>query len=342
MHIGRQAIALDRVFAGLVAQGVGIWIGFQAFINMGVNLGALPTKGLTLPLMSYGGSAILMNVVAIAVVLRIDYENRVLMRGGRGMTTCALVMAGGTGGHIFPGLAVAEALRERGWRVHWLGAPGSMESQLVPPRGFAVRDRSHFGGVRGKGLIDAGAAAAAPAAAPSGKASSVVRRVQARRGGRPGRLHHLSGRHDERAAGQAAGAARAELGGRHGQQGAGRRRRPRVHRLPERAEEGRSGSAIRCARLSCSSRDPAAALRRRAAARCKLLVVGGSLGAKALNDIVPKALALIPAGAAADGAAPERRQADRRAARQLRGRRRRRPSSRPSSTTRRRPMPRPT
>jgi cell division protein FtsW len=83
MHIGRQAIALDRVFAGLVAQGVGIWMGFQAFINMGVNLGALPTKGLTLPLMSYGGSAVLMNVVTIAVVLRIDYENRVLMRGGR-------------------------------------------------------------------------------------------------------------------------------------------------------------------------------------------------------------------------------------------------------------------
>lgn len=83
MHIGRQAIALDRVFAGLVAQGVGIWIGFQAFINMGVNLGALPTKGLTLPLMSYGGSAVLMNVVAIAVVLRIDAENRGLMRGGR-------------------------------------------------------------------------------------------------------------------------------------------------------------------------------------------------------------------------------------------------------------------
>jgi cell division protein FtsW len=83
MHIGRQAIALDRVFAGLVAQGVGIWIGFQAFINMGVNLGALPTKGLTLPLMSYGGSAVLMNVIAITVVLRIDYENRVLMRGGR-------------------------------------------------------------------------------------------------------------------------------------------------------------------------------------------------------------------------------------------------------------------
>jgi cell division protein FtsW len=83
MHIGRQAIALDRVFAGLVAQGVGIWIGFQAFINMGVNLGALPTKGLTLPLMSYGGSAILMNLIAVAVVLRVDYENKLLMRGGR-------------------------------------------------------------------------------------------------------------------------------------------------------------------------------------------------------------------------------------------------------------------
>ena len=83
MHIGRQAIALDRVFSGLVAQGVPIWIGFQAFINMGVNLGALPTKGLTLPLMSFGGSAILMKLVALAVVLRVDYENKLLMRGGR-------------------------------------------------------------------------------------------------------------------------------------------------------------------------------------------------------------------------------------------------------------------
>ncbi len=83
MVIGRQAIQLDRVFAGLVAQGVGIWIGFQSFINMGVNLGALPTKGLTLPLMSYGGSAILLDMVAIAIVLRIDVENKKMMRGGR-------------------------------------------------------------------------------------------------------------------------------------------------------------------------------------------------------------------------------------------------------------------
>ena len=81
--IGRQAIALDRVFAGLMAQGIGVWFGGQGFINMGVNLGLLPTKGLTLPLMSYGGSALLMNLVALALVLRVDIENRSLMRGGR-------------------------------------------------------------------------------------------------------------------------------------------------------------------------------------------------------------------------------------------------------------------
>ena len=83
MHIGRQAVALDRVFSGLVAQGIGLWLGFQAFINIGVNLGALPTKGLTLPFMSYGGSAILANMIAIAIVLRVDVENRQLMRGSR-------------------------------------------------------------------------------------------------------------------------------------------------------------------------------------------------------------------------------------------------------------------
>lgn len=70
---------------------------------------------------------------------------------------CALIMAGGTGGHIFPGLAVAEALRDKGWRVHWLGGIGtashpSMESQLVPPRGFAF-ETIDFSGVRGKGLV---------------------------------------------------------------------------------------------------------------------------------------------------------------------------------------------
>jgi cell division protein FtsW len=82
-EIGRQAIAIDQTFAGLAAKGIGIWIGVQAFINMGVNLGLLPTKGLTLPLMSYGGSGVLINCVGLAILLRIDYENRVLMRGGR-------------------------------------------------------------------------------------------------------------------------------------------------------------------------------------------------------------------------------------------------------------------
>ena len=81
--IGRQAIAMERTFAGLVAQGVAIWIGVQAFINMGVCLGLLPTKGLTLPLMSYGGSGIVMNLVALAILLRVDIENRIMMRGGR-------------------------------------------------------------------------------------------------------------------------------------------------------------------------------------------------------------------------------------------------------------------
>jgi cell division protein FtsW len=79
--IGRQALLLDRIYSGLVAQGFGIWFGFQSFINMGVNMGLLPTKGLTLPLMSFGGSGIVANCLALAVLLRVDYENRRMMRG---------------------------------------------------------------------------------------------------------------------------------------------------------------------------------------------------------------------------------------------------------------------
>jgi cell division protein FtsW len=79
--IGRQAVALERPYPALVAQGIAIWLGVQTLINMGVNMGVLPTKGLTLPLMSFGGSGILANCAALAILLRIDWENRQLMRG---------------------------------------------------------------------------------------------------------------------------------------------------------------------------------------------------------------------------------------------------------------------
>lgn len=79
--IGKEAVANERYFAALLAQGLGVWMGVQAIINIGVNMGVLPTKGLTLPLLSFGGSGILANCIAIAVLLRIDYENRRLQKG---------------------------------------------------------------------------------------------------------------------------------------------------------------------------------------------------------------------------------------------------------------------
>jgi cell division protein FtsW len=79
--IARQAAVLERSFAALVAHGIGLWLGVQALINMGVNMGVLPTKGLTLPLLSFGGSGIAANCIALAVLLRIDWENRQRMRG---------------------------------------------------------------------------------------------------------------------------------------------------------------------------------------------------------------------------------------------------------------------
>ena len=81
--VGRQAASLERYFAALVAQGIGVWLAVQAFINMGVNMGLLPTKGLTLPLLSFGGTGIVVNCVSLAILLRIDWENRYLMRGGK-------------------------------------------------------------------------------------------------------------------------------------------------------------------------------------------------------------------------------------------------------------------
>ena len=79
--IGKEAVANERYFAALLAQGLGVWMGVQAIINIGVNMGVLPTKGLTLPLLSFGGSGILANCIAMAVLLRIDFENRRLQRG---------------------------------------------------------------------------------------------------------------------------------------------------------------------------------------------------------------------------------------------------------------------
>jgi cell division protein FtsW len=78
--MGRRALLLERYYGGLVAQGIGLWFGFQGFINMGVNMGLLPTKGLTLPLMSFGGSGIVANCMALAVLMRIDWENRHVSR----------------------------------------------------------------------------------------------------------------------------------------------------------------------------------------------------------------------------------------------------------------------
>lgn len=82
-EIGRQAVRLELIYSGLVAQGVGVWIGVQALINIGVAIGVFPTKGLTLPLVSYGGSSIVVTLCALALLLRVDYENRLLMRGKR-------------------------------------------------------------------------------------------------------------------------------------------------------------------------------------------------------------------------------------------------------------------
>lgn len=79
--IGRQAAVHERFFPALLAQGIGVWLGVQAFINMGVNMGVLPTKGLTLPLMSFGGSSIVVSCLALALLLRVDWENRQLMKG---------------------------------------------------------------------------------------------------------------------------------------------------------------------------------------------------------------------------------------------------------------------
>ncbi len=202
----------------------------------------------------------------------------------------ALIMAGGTGGHIFPGLAVAEALREAGWRVHWLGAPGSMEEQLVPPRGFAF-EAVQFGGVRGKGLKTL-ALLPLKLLRAFWQSLQVVRRVNpdvvVGLGGYitfPGGLMaSLLGKpvvlHEQNSVAGLANKVLAHIADRvftafpnvlKGAEWVGNPLRAAFTAQPQPAERfaGRSGPL-------------------------RLLVVGGSLGAKALNDIVPQALALIP------------------------------------------------
>lgn len=203
---------------------------------------------------------------------------------------CALVMAGGTGGHIFPGLAVAEGLRAKGWRVHWLGAPSGMEARLVPPHGFAF-EAVHFGGVRGKGLATL---ALLPLRLLKAFAQSVgvIRRVRPDvvlgLGGYisfPGGLMGVAlGRplvlHEQNSIAGLANKVLAVVAKRV------------FTAFPDVLPKGRwVGNPLRAE----FTRYPAPA--DRFAGRSgplRVLVVGGSLGAQALNEVVPRALALIP------------------------------------------------
>ena len=208
------------------------------------------------------------------------------------MTATALVMAGGTGGHIFPGLAVADALRARGWRVHWLGAPGGMEAQLVPPRGYPF-EAVDFGGVRGKGLTTL-------LALPVRLLRACVQSAAAIRRVRPdvlvglggyitfpaGLIGRLLGKplvlHEQNAVAGLANRLLAGIATRVFTAFPGALPRAECVGNPLRAEFTQAPA-------------PEARFAGRAGP-LELLVVGGSLGAKALNDVVPQALALLPAG----------------------------------------------
>ena len=208
------------------------------------------------------------------------------------MSRTALVMAGGTGGHIFPGLAVAEALRARGWTVHWLGAPGSMEQQLVPPRGFAF-EPVQFGGLRGKGPLTV---LMLPVRLLRAFAQSVgvLRRVKPDvvigLGGYltfPGGLMSvLLGSplvlHEQNSVAGLANKVLASVANRVFTAF------PNVLKNAEWV-----GNPLRAA--FTSQPDPATRFLGRSGP-LKLLVVGGSLGARALNTIVPQALARIAPG----------------------------------------------
>ena len=202
----------------------------------------------------------------------------------------ALIMAGGTGGHIFPGLALAQELRARGWQVHWLGTPGSMEARIVPPQGFAL-ETIDFSGVRGKGLKTL-ALLPFKLLRAFWQAWGVVRRVRpdvviglggyvtfpggmmAVLAGKPLVLHEQN---------SVAGMANKVLAG----------VADRIFTaFPQVLKKGQwVGNPLRAAFTEQAG--PEQRFARRSGA-LKLLVVGGSLGAKALNDLVPQALALLP------------------------------------------------
>jgi UDP-N-acetylglucosamine--N-acetylmuramyl-(pentapeptide) pyrophosphoryl-undecaprenol N-acetylglucosamine transferase len=206
------------------------------------------------------------------------------------MSRCALIMAGGTGGHIFPGLAVAESLRDAGWRVHWLGVPGNMESQWVPQRGFAF-EPVEFGGVRGKGFASL---VFLPLRLLKAfwQSLQVVRRVQPNvvvgLGGYitfpGGMMSVLMGKplvlHEQNSV---AGMANKVLAG----------VADRIYSaFPDVLKKGIwVGNPLRQDFLNKPAPQDRFAGR---TGPLKLWVVGGSLGAQALNDIVPKALALLP------------------------------------------------
>jgi len=207
------------------------------------------------------------------------------------MSRCALIMAGGTGGHIFPGLAVAEALRDAGWQVHWLGVPGNMESQYVPQRGFAF-EPVEFGGVRGKGLMSL---ALLPLRLLTAfwQSLQVLRRVQPNvvvgLGGYitfpGGMMSVLMGKplvlHEQNSVAGLANKVLASVA-------------DRIYcAFPDVLKKGVwVGNPLRQNFLNKSA--PSARFAERTGP-LKIWVVGGSLGAQALNEIVPKALALIPA-----------------------------------------------
>jgi UDP-N-acetylglucosamine--N-acetylmuramyl-(pentapeptide) pyrophosphoryl-undecaprenol N-acetylglucosamine transferase len=204
---------------------------------------------------------------------------------------CALIMAGGTGGHIFPGLAVAQALRDKGWRVHWLGAPNSMESRLVPQRGFAL-ETVDFSGVRGKGLKTL---ILLPVRLLRAFAQSlqVLRRVQpdvvVGLGGYitfpAGLLAAMLGKplvlHEQNSVAGMANKVLSVLASRV------------FTAFPSVLAKGQwVGNPLRTEFLKQAQ--PAQRFAGRSGP-LQVLVVGGSLGARALNTVVPQALALIPA-----------------------------------------------